>query len=314
MTLRLLVVTLSLLATMSGFAQRGRGFVSVEGHVGLARIVHVGTIESLKQIEYNKPLQFPLSAGKPYRLLFKVGETIRGPKTKTLELVLDLQRSTDLEFFRDHHTELMLVGGPSMQDEEAVDGLEEQGKAVESTRYSFRILRRLEESNPKDTQTIEWQINTNLDSGRMFGSDLSVVSSRDGILKRARAFAKKHAEILSSIWLIVPNEFGSLCGYTNAYCGITLPICPETEHTLASLLKNPDRFLRGVKAKDRDNARWSLLVGTLRVFEPFPSRENAALVRRLSKGYEPKPLQDGRFASPYDVKRAADKLLETWKM
>jgi hypothetical protein len=148
----------------------------------------------------------------------------------------------------------------------------------------------------------------------MFDSDLSVVSSRDGILKRARAFAKRHTETLTSIWLIVPNEFGSLCGYTNAYCGITLPICPETEHTLASLLKNPNRLLRGIKDKERDRARSALLVDTLKVFEPFPSTENAALVRKLSGGYEPKPLQDGSFASPYDVKRAADKLLETWKM
>lgn len=305
---------LLLLASANGFAQRGRSYISIEAHIGLSKFVHVGAIESLEQVAYDKPLPFPLNAGKEYRLLFKVAETIRGARVSTVELLVNLQHNTDLEYLRDHHTELMLIGGSSLDDEGEVIVLEEQGQPVDPTRDSFRILRPLPRAKGKDGRTVGEQININLDSGSMFDVNLSVVRSRDEILKRARAFAKNHSEVLKTIWLLVPREFGEQCGYANAYCGIRLPVCAETEHTLTGLLKNPNRLLKGVKPNDRDYARSRLLADVLGALELFPSKENASLVRKIVENYQSKSLQNGRIAAPDDVKRAADRLLERWKL
>jgi len=46
----------------------------------------------------------------------------------------------------------------------------------------------------------------------------------------------------------VPNEFGALVGHPNAYCFITLPVCPETKATLEVMKSDPGPILRQIKA------------------------------------------------------------------
>lgn len=79
------------LAPVVALAQVGREFVAVEAYVGRARVIHVGKILEIKQIEYGKLLTETQKLGKPYRLVFEVSETIRGNETQRLELVLSLE-------------------------------------------------------------------------------------------------------------------------------------------------------------------------------------------------------------------------------
>ena len=132
------VLTLLLaLVPVVASAQVGREFVAVEAHVGRARVVHVGKIFEITQIEYGKPLTDIQKSGKPYRLVFAVSETIRGEEVKSLELVLSLQSAHFLEYMRDHSIEIMLVGGPTRGDSyrDAEIGIEEQGKQLDDERY-----------------------------------------------------------------------------------------------------------------------------------------------------------------------------------
>jgi hypothetical protein len=55
------------------------------------------------------------------------------------------------------------------------------------------------------------------------------------------------------------------CGYTNAYCMITLPLCPESKELAVQLEKNPSRLLKDVKEKDLEWQQKSV-VESLRLF------------------------------------------------
>jgi hypothetical protein len=246
------------------WAQVGRTFVSVEAFVGLARVVHVGKIVELKAIEYDQPLTDTQKIGKPYRLVFAVSETIRGEKVEgeeaeRLELVLSLQSSYDLAYLREQGAELMLVGGPnSLRTLPRPEiGIEEQGQRVDGEWYQFRLLDPLPipksgNSEFGDPAEIAAQLNRSYDACRMFTSDLEVVQGRKAILQRARAFAKEHTQQLSGVSLRVPNDFGALVGSPNAYCMITLPICPATQQTLTALKADPSRILRRIKSEDEE--------------------------------------------------------------
>ncbi|MFN0125707.1 MAG: hypothetical protein ACKV19_03350 [Verrucomicrobiales bacterium] len=253
-------------------AQVGREFVTVEAYVGRARVVHLGKILEITQIEYGEPLTDIQKLGKPYRLVFAVSETLRGEEVKSLELVLSLQGAHFLEYMRDHSIEVMLVGGPTRGDSypDAEIGIEEQGKRVDDERYHFRLLDNVmvPESGGKDS--IAAQINRKNDSCRMFTNELRIALGREAILRRARDFAKQHSEILSTVSLRIPNEFGALCGHPNAYCIITLPICPETRTALIALKDDPGLILRRIKSKDEDSNLASVLVGAHKALAAFP--------------------------------------------
>jgi hypothetical protein len=200
-------------------------FDAVEFHVGRARIVHIGKIVEIKPIEYGKPLTFTRKLGKPHRLVFAVSETIRGEKVKSLELVLSLQTTHFLEYMRDQSIEVLLVGGPTRGESyrDAEIGIEEEGKQLDDEWYQFRLLDNIKVPESDDEDSIAALINRRNDSCRMFTNELEIVVGREAILKRARDFAKQHPDILSVVLLRVPNEFGALCAYPNAYCMITLP-------------------------------------------------------------------------------------------
>jgi hypothetical protein len=241
-------------------AQRGRAFVSIEAHVGTASTVHVGFVKQLEPIEYEIPKDgfYP---GKPYRVTFTVSETIKGVSAKSMNLVLCLQHTFNLEYLRDNRIEVMLVGTNQYLDEHAEIGLERPGM-----RYSFRILQPI--LFPTSSPSTEWtgqQLNVSQNSGRMFDLNLDVISRRDEILKRARAFAKKHPEVLQADYIGVPNEFAVKCGYTDAYCLITLPLCPESKKLAHKLEKKPDRLLKDVKEADLPMQRKAVM-DSIRLF------------------------------------------------
>ncbi len=247
-------------------------FVSVEAYVGLARVVHVAKIVELKQIEYEKPLTSIQKWGKPYRLVLEVSETIRGDDVQRLELVLSLNSTIYLEYMRDHSVAIMLVGGPNRLygSPGPKIGIEEQGKRVDGDWYEFRVLDPVEVPESGSEVAIASDINRRYDSCRMFTNKLKVVAGREAILKRARAFAKKHTEMLSAVSLRVPNSFGARCGNPNAACMITLPICPGTKKTLAALKDDPSRVMRRVKPEHEDFYRVLLLAGIDKALAMFP--------------------------------------------
>lgn len=255
-----------------GWAQVGRGYVSVEAYVGLARVVHVGKIVELEQIEYEKPLTGIQKIGKPYRMVFEVSETIRGGKTERLELVLALQSAHFLEYMRDHSLEIMLVAGPNRIDSSprAEVGIEEQGKRLDGERYQFRLLTPVNVPESDAGDSIASQLNNMYDSCRMFTNELEVVEGREMILKKARSFAMEHTEILTAVSLQVPNEFGALCGTPNAYSMITFPICPSTKKTLAAVKDDPNRVMGRVEARYEDFDRSQMLTSIDKALAMFP--------------------------------------------
>lgn len=259
--LQCFVILLLMWAPTVGWSQVGRVFVTAEAYVGLARIVHVGRIVELKQVEYDKPLTSTQKTGKPYRLVFEVSETIRGDAVKRLELVLSLQNTHYIEYMREQSVEIMLVGGPNRLDTHprAEVGIEEQGKPVDGQWYQLRLLDPVKVPESGSGAWIAPQINSYYDSGRMFTNELEIVVGRKAILDRVRGFAKENTKMLSGISLIVPNEFGALCGSPNAYCLILLPKCPGTRKTLTALKKDPGLILRPIKSQVEKENRSRLL-------------------------------------------------------
>lgn len=274
--LRLLFACLTggLLLPVVAWAQVGRVFVSAEAYVGLARVVHVGRIVELKPIEYEKPLTDIQKIGKPYRLVFEINETIRGDDVKRLELVLSLQTTHFLEYMRVQSAQIMLVAGPHRLDSfpGAEIGIEEQGRRVDGQWYQFRLLDPVKIPESSSEADIASQLNTYYDSSRMFTNELQVVSGREEILKRARSFARENTKMLSAVSLIVPNEFGAQCGDPNAYCAITLPVCPGTRKTLVALKNDPGLVLRPVKSRVEDDParRARVLAETEKALAKFP--------------------------------------------
>lgn len=242
---------------VSGSAQVGRLFVSAEAYVGSARAIHVGTIVGLEKIEYGKPLTATQKLGKPNRLSFRVSETIRGRDVETLDIVLSLQSTYHLEFLRKHSIGIMLVRAPVSltRFHGAEIGIEEQGERVDGYWYHFRVLDPVEIPADADGAEAAAQINNSYDSGRMFTHELGIVTGREAILDRVRAFAKRHDKMLPTIYLLVPNGFGALCGSPGAYCGITLPVCAETRKTLVALKADPGSVLRRYKSRDKKRER-----------------------------------------------------------
>lgn len=260
----------------AGWAQTGRGFVAVEAYVGLARVVYVGQIAEIQLIEYDKPQSSIQKLGKPYRLVFEVSETIRGDAVERLELVLSLQSTHFLEYLREHSVEVMLVGGPAdlagLPRPEV--GIEVQGQSVdENERYHFRLLDPVKVSESGSEDAIASQLNAMYDSCRMFTIKLEVVEGRQAILQKARAFAKDNTKQLSAVTLRVPNEFGALCGNPNAFCRITLPICPATQKTLTAIQDDPGIILRRVKTQDEEFQRSILLTETQKGLALFPQSD-----------------------------------------
>jgi hypothetical protein len=254
----------------------------------------------LAKIPPSEPPTFP-AYERQYRLTFTVSEAIRGPKLASTEFVVSVQRLTNLQYFRDHATELLLIGSTAPGDENYVQG-------VDDLRYSFRILQPL----PAKGDAVAAQINTDLDSGRMFGVDLALLTTKSEILRRAREFTRKHPEVTSTLWLQVPNDFARRCGYPNAFAVISLPICPETASTLVSLLRNPDQVTRFVSLKDRLIARSWLVREVLRRIEPFPTREAVDAVRKLARSNVVSDVSEAPYASQTDIEASATALLKRW--
>lgn len=304
------------LAPALTFAQRGRGFTAVESYVALGESVHFGKITKLEQIEYRKPLSGVQTYGKPYRLTFAVEETIRGKQAKQIELVLALLNKRLLEAMRDFGSEVMMVGGPNRIDDDPDPeiGVEEDGKRVDGHWYQFRFLDAPTRAEQQKDPDLVKQILITYNEGKMFTVDLRVVRGRYAILQCARAFAKKHKEMTESVWLRVPNAFGELVGYANAYCGIMLPVCHETERTLVALLKNPALVLDKI-GRQQDFDKNSLVVESLKCLTPFPSKSNAELVRKFLGDYDPAAAsKEVRYATPEDIQRTAWEVLKAWKM
>jgi hypothetical protein len=304
------------MAPAVGFAQVGRGFTPVEGYVALGESVRVGKVIKLEQTEYDKSLVGVQSYGKPYRLTFAVEETIKGKESKQVQLVLSLQSTRFLEYMRQHGSSVLMVGGPNRinSDPDPEVGIEEDGRPVDAHWYQFLFLDPPNKADRQKDPDLAKQISITFNEGRMFTIDLQVVQGREAILQRARAFAKKHRETNESVWLRVPNAFGQLVGYANAYCGIKLPVCPETERTLIALLKNP-RLIFDRIPPQQDWDKNSLVVETLKCLKPFPSKANAALVRQFVRDYNPASVtKEIRYATMPNIQQTAVEVLSAWKM
>lgn len=266
-------VLLLALVPALGSAQTGRLFVSAEASVAQARIVYVGKIVELALFEYGKPLTEKETLGiKPCRLVFEVSETIRGDEVKHLELVLLPGIKDYLEYMRDHSIEVILISGPGLRRPYpyGIPGIEEQGRRTSGELYEFRALDPLKVPEPGTGASIEKTINAYFDSGRMFTHELGIVTGREAILGRMRAFAKQHTEVLATVTLAVPREFGKLCGDPNAGPFISLPLCPETKASLVALKNDPGLIMRRIKPWDVDFALSQLRSATDKALSKFP--------------------------------------------
>jgi len=116
------------------------------------------------------------------------------------------------------------------------------------------------------------------------------------------------------VWLRVPNAFGQLVGYANAFCGIKLPICPETEQTLIALLENPGLILDRIPPQEA-STQTAMVVETLKCLKPFPSKPNATLIRKFLGEYSPtSPTSEARYAITPNIRHTALEVLTAWKM
>jgi len=315
MHLRALVALLAVIPVVA-FAQIGRAFVALESYVALGDTVRVGKIVKLEPINYGKQLTGVQAYGKTYGLTFEVAETIRGKGAKQVTVVLALQNTRFLEFMLKHGSSVLMVGGPNRIDDDPSPevGIDEDGKQYAEIWYQFRFLEAPSKAEALKDPAMANQINITFNEGKMFTIGLKVVKGRNEILKRLRAFAKNHTGLTKDVWLRVPNEFGQLVGYSNAYCGIKLPVCQETEQTLVAILRKPGLIFNRIKPQSEFN-RNSLIVETLKCLTPFPSKANAELVRKFVGDYDPSnSVGEVRFATATDIQKTAWELLKEWQM
>jgi len=256
-------------------AQTGRVFVSLEAFVGQGRAVHLGTIEELAPIDYAEPLTDTQKLGKPHRLVFKVSGTIKGDRTDRLQCTLSLQRTIHLQYLRKHSVEIMLVAGAERLSGYHTPrvGIEEQGRRVDGQWYHFRLLEPLEIVGSDEDREVARQINLRNDSGRIFTSDLKVIGGREAILERARAFAGKYPERLASVSIRFPKELAERCGDPNAYCYLTLPVCPAVRKTLMSIRDEPDAFFGRIQLREAAFYRKEILKDVRNALAEFAGKE-----------------------------------------
>ncbi len=271
-----LVVLLLALVPVLASAQIGRTFVSAEAYVGMARIVHVGKIVELAPIEHGKPLtERDTTGSKPWRLVLDVSETIRGDEVKRLELVFSPGVTDYLGYMRDHSAEILLMGGPAVGSRlypYVVRGIKEQGRQSTGEWYQFRLMDPVIVPESGKQTSMEKTLNSYFDSGRMFTHEFAIVTGREAILGRMRAFARKHTEVLATVTLPVPHEFGKLCGDPNAGPFISLPLCPETKATLFALKNDPGLIVRRINAWNADFALSQLRSATDKALAEFPEK------------------------------------------
>lgn len=260
------------LASTAGLAQTGRGFVSIEAYVGMARIVYVGKIIELEKIEYTEPNSRLKQGCEPYWLAFEVSETIRGDELELLEIVISLRSPVYFEYLRDNAAEILLAAAPDQIDRSSIAeiGIEEQGKRLDDQWYHFRLLTQVNETNTRYQESLAPQLARIYDSFRMFNSQFNVVQGRKVILKRARAFAKEHSAILPTVWIRIPNEFAALCGPPGAYSAIKLPVCPSTNQTLLKIKENPNLIMDRIECSREEFEREQMLKSIDKALAEFP--------------------------------------------
>jgi hypothetical protein len=254
MSFKAMAASFLLLLAAIGFGQTGRGFLSIEAAVGMSRSFQVGTITSIEKVDFVYEAKQAHQYGNVYRLKVHVTETIRGPKAKDLTLLLAVQIIQPLTYMKDHKIEVLLIGGNRLLGTHFMSSyplLEEQGKRVDGEVYQIRPLENIDTEDIHQEDREGKQLNTDFDSGKFFDINLNVIDNRTEILRHARTFAKKYPEVLTGFWFMVPNSFGVHCGYTNAFCGITLPYCDESRRTLERIKKDPDLLL-----KDEGKTEW----------------------------------------------------------
>ncbi|MCB9949653.1 MAG: hypothetical protein H6824_01580 [Planctomycetaceae bacterium] len=272
--MRLTALTLLLIfLPLPVFAQTGREFIAAETYVATSRIVYLGKIVELKETTYGGPLTEIQKFGKPYRMVFAVDEAIRGEETERLDLILSLQSTIYLEYMRAHSVEILLAAGPTRLDRNARPrvGIAEQGKPTgEEERYHFRILETVDVPDTSVERQIATQINQMHDSARMFTTSFDVATGREDILKRVRQFASKYKTPLPTVMVGVPNEFGELCGNPNAFCSITLPVCPETKTILLAIQNDPNLIMHRIKSRNEEYDRERLATEVKKALASFP--------------------------------------------
>lgn len=288
-------------------------YTSVEAYATCGKTIRVGKIEKIERIEYSKPLTGNQTYGKPYRVTFKVEETIRGKESDEVEIVLSCQHTTMLDFMQRNQSSILLVSSLNSIDHDPNPevAIEEDGQRVDGYYYQFRFLDAPSRKKGPDENFVG-QILTTYNSGRMFTTDLKVIKGKKAILSRLRDFAKTHPETGQSVFLRVPNRFGELVGYANAFCGIRLPVCPETEKTLISVLQKPELILNRIKKADPWD-RNTLRASAIQCLEPFPSERNKEMIRKLVGDIAgPKDNDEIKYGSEDDVRRAGWLLLQKW--
>lgn len=234
----------------SSSVQVGRGIVAVETFVGCSTALYRGRITRFERVE-DRPGFSYVWDGSHYRLEFAAEETIRGDVRKTLNLHVIAGSKYYLSYLATHRVEMVLSVSPHYlaTDPKQMEGIDLNRTAEANQRFGLHVLAQLEDKDPPQASLVR-DLNVASDYGRMFGCDLAVVRGRDALLRRMRAFAKKHSEVMEPVLLGLPDGFFDLVSYHNAFGILALPKCPETERTLRAVQKDPSPYLRRYRSKD----------------------------------------------------------------
>lgn len=298
-------------------AQVGRGFTTIESIAGSAVSMQLGRIEGLDKAEAPIPEHLKHLSVKPYRLRFAASETIKGSPAPSMVRLVFLQHTHEIDFLKKHKVELLLAVGRDRlsYDPEPLDGLDPRLGRVS---ISLVTLAPISEDHSEPDKTIADSLNTAMNDGRMFGINLEVIRCRNELLKRARRFAAKHPRETETIGLQIPNDFAALVGYPNAYAVINLPKTEEVVPLLRRILAGQEWILKHTRSSRwpahwKEGERVSLIRGALQCIRRFPSRENAALVRRYT-GPDNLPAISELAAAVQGINELAIQILADWGM
>lgn len=286
-------------------AQCTTTFTSLEARIGSAKRVFHGTISG-----YERTVIVPRNGQRPgtattipdgvvqYKLTINVKEFLKGPKTKSVHLIVETsdydqrhQQWKDLEseflFFVNHV--------PQANGTQPLD----------NKWPSAWTLLRLGEPAPaeKGYSSVTLPI---------FAADFSVLTTREQVLARARQFAAKHLKTLKTYTFTIPHVIAAQCSAPCDANFLVVPIEPTLEQIAKRILSQPESFLPDKWRKDK-LALFLLKCEAVPPLAHFRTEENETLLRSLLQDPTTHIVTVGQTEHrEYPIRKAAWSILRKW--
>ncbi|PWU12900.1 MAG: hypothetical protein C5B50_20580 [Verrucomicrobia bacterium] len=302
-------VILGALGIPNARAQPGGGYtyVSLEARIIQSPIVFLGTIRNVSETiihtnnqwaRQGKDAIFPVSAFDMhnYEVTLVVDEVLKGNVSRRpIHFQLDgVAEWKDLHNWADRHASFLFFPKNSLDD-------------VGSGFFALMNFVYLSQASPgrgEDEGFTKF--------GRIYGMDMTFLTNREDILRRARAFAKERHKAPRFHNFRLPEL--SSQDHFFATCSLTVPVGPALEETAKHLIARPDDFISGKDSPRAAVWRCDLRADGVSALRYFKSAKNIKLLKSLLEAPDywiSNGPQNVEY-KVYSVRETAAAVLKTW--